>query len=220
MVYGNKRYESAGQGIRLFFSAFHSGDASSIISYIHLIIKKLPLKIRFFACFLFIPLSSFAENTGSNLSFGSCFSPKGCGVMLNFSQQDSNFENIFLIRSDFYGVLTGKYRPGLMSEYFVDYYVNEWQGRDNLRFSIYFGPGLCAGILRDSNKRRGLTFGLAGHFGISMKFKTNVRIKVGFTSELAFHLRIRNQYDTKVSLYRNGIRLSPIPLLSIIYDIP
>lgn len=158
---------------------------------------------------------SYARSGG--MAIGASFSPKATGLVLEFPNKKEDAVNTFIIGADMYGVIKGRYGAGYKLEYFMNYDLLSWKGSDGLSIALFAGPGAMAGFVRDREKSPGLAAGLCGDIGASFTFRTSVKISLGFSAGLAYHISKRKGTDHSVTFYKNGVYMAPCPVVSIVY---
>lgn len=177
---------------------------------------KLKIVISVSLMLIFIKANCQADNPRGH-EVGMAFSPKGCGISWDFCGNKEAISNLFVVGTDFYGVINGKHNSGCKAEYFLNYILKTKEAGDGLKISFYSGPGAIAGYLRDKDRGYGLCAGLAADVGVSFKFKTNFNITAGFTGAFAFHISRHGGNNYSVNFYKNGVLQSFFPVVSIGY---
>lgn len=158
---------------------------------------------------------SYASSRG--MALGASFSPKASGLTLEIPNKKEDALNTFIISADMYGVIEGRYGAGYKIEYFMNYDLLSWKGKDGLSIALFAGPGATAGFVRDKEKNPGLAAGLCGDIGASFTFRASVKISLGFSAGLAYHVSKRKGRDHAVTFYKNGIYMAPYPIIGIVY---
>ncbi len=161
-------------------------------------------------------------------------SPKGVGAVFRLPQKDNVFHSAtFYV--DVYGVITSRCSyPGYKLNLSRQYVFKRFQ-RDGYSMTLYAGPGISAGFVRDHDKRRGidfsslmsdnqgLMFALSGDAGCRFDFDGRVALDLSFTAEAGVHVR-RNEREqnypaTYLSVYNNGLMQVLYPQLTILFNI-
>ena len=178
--------------------------------------KLYTILAALFVAFALQPSSLRAQEAGLFSS------PKGVGA-------------VFTFYVDVYGVITSRCSyPGYKLNLSRQYVFKRFQ-RDGYNMTLYAGPGISAGFVRDHDKRRGidfsslmsdnqgLMFALSGDAGCRFDFDGRVALDLSFTAEAGVHVR-RNEREqnypaTYLSVYNNGLMQVLYPQLTILFKI-
>lgn len=168
--------------------------------------------------------------SGQNRLIGLYQSPKGVGVCAFFDDPGGQETNIITLRTDFYGVLSGRTRDvGAAVSYTHDYVLLR---RDTEQYSLrlHAGAGGMAGYTHDFEKGffsafdrqlerpRGWTFALAGNIGLRMDFRRHLSLDVSLTTLPGIHLRTDSKTGTLlVGFYRAGVYHTYYPQVNLMY---
>lgn len=176
------------------------------------------LKILFFTliCFTLCP-PAYSSSRSRAVAIGGSFSPKSIGLTLEIPNKKEDALNTFIIGADLFGVINGRYQAGYKIEYFLNYDIISWKGNEGLSLSLFAGPGAMAGFVRDREKNPGLSAGLCADIGVSFSFPSSVKISVGFSAGLAYHISKLKGSGHYVTFYKNGVYMSPYPVIGIVY---
>lgn len=156
-------------------------------------------------------------------------SPKGAGLSLMLDRDGQELD-CFTLRTDFYGVLTGRTEQvGFCLTYTHDYsiFVRE---RERCLLTLHAGAGGTGGYVHDYEKgflsaydRRlerapGWMAALTGHIGLRADFRCRISVGLGFSVHPGIHLRTDPGTGALiVSLYRNGIQRAYLPQINLLY---
>ncbi|MBO6169681.1 MAG: hypothetical protein J6O51_06885 [Bacteroidales bacterium] len=158
-------------------------------------------------------------------------SPKGIGLVFRSAEKADAFNNLTAY-VDIYGVATSRCSyPGYKMN-FSRLYVFSRKPHDGYSISLYAGPGLSAGYVRDHDKGRGwdisslmsdnqgIMLGISGGAGCRFDFGTRVALDLSLTAEAGLHLR-RNESEknysaTNLSIYNNGLLQAIYPQLTFL----
>lgn len=144
-------------------------------------------------------------------------SPKGFGVSLCLNNTDGKSASLIQLFADTAGMFDGKVNsPGIKLAY--DYQYNYCQFGKHGQFSLFTGPGISLGYLKDRiDTPHGFMTSLNFINGISAYFNRGVRIELSFTLEVGLHAKsTADMSDNKsIAIYRNGFRQCYFPQLSV-----
>ena len=168
---------------------------------------------------------------GQEVMTGLYQSIKGIGLTAAFYNYDGDEADIITLRSDFYGVLSGRTRqPGVCLSYTHDYVFYEQEGEDFF-LQLHAGAGGMIGYVHDFERglfsafdhelqhARGGVAALTGNFGLRLDF-FRVPLTLDFSITAAPGLHLRSDPDTGamiLSFYRNGIVQAYLPQLNLMY---
>lgn len=167
---------------------------------------------------------------GQDFTAGMYQSVKGVGISAMFWSYDGEAD-IITLRSDFYGVLSGRTRqPGVCLSYTHDYVFFEREGED-FRLQLHAGAGGMLGYVHDYERgfysafdrelehERGGVVALTGNFGLRLDFFWRpVTIDFSITAAPGLHLRTEPDTGARIlSFYRNGILQAYQPQINLMY---
>ncbi len=161
-------------------------------------------------------------------------SPKGFGAQYRFTESDGVFHTATAL-IDIYGIPTSRCSsPGIRFNFSRQYIFKQLESR-GVSFTLYAGPGLSAGIVRDHDKGRwfdltslisenpGFMFALSGDAGCRFGFGRKVSLDLSFTADAGIHVR-RNEDEpsyaaTSLSIYNNGFLQAIYPQLTVLFKL-
>ena len=157
-------------------------------------------------------------------------SPKGVGISAVIESGEGTEMDILTLRSDFYGLLSGRTTDvGACVSYTHDYVLYRQEGEDYL-FRIHLGAGGLFGFTHDFEKgffsafdrelerKPGWTAALAGNFGVRVDFRRRLSLDVGFSVLPGIHLRTDDKTGALlVNFYRAGIYNACFPQINLMY---
>ena len=184
---------------------------------------------RFLLAALLLPL--FCPSLrGQEVMAGLYQSMKGIGATAMF-YSDGDEADILTLRSDFYGVLSGRTRrSGVCLSYTHDYVFFERDGEDFL-LQLHAGAGGMVGYVHDFERglysafdrelqhRPGAVAALTGNLGLRLDFFWRP-VTLDFSITAAPGLHLRTDQDTGamiLSFYRNGILQAYQPQINLMY---
>jgi len=155
-------------------------------------------------------------------------SPKGVGVSV-LTGRDAEM-NIFTLRTDFCGVLSGRTPEiGAVFCYTRDYVITTREGED-WSVALHAGAGALAGWVHDFEKGvfsiydRGMTHspgiavGAAGNIGLRADFARHITLDLSFSVFPGIHLRTNKSTGALItSFYRAGLYHAYYPQLNLFY---
>lgn len=188
---------------------------------------RRPLHILLLATLLlaFSPTAHAQRNLAGLYS-----SPKGVGATLMLDTASDSGINVFTLRTDFYGLLSGRTdRIGAFFTYTHDY-TFLWTEGDDFVLSLHAGAGGSLGYAFDYEKgffssfdralerERGFVAALSGNVGLCVDFDRRLSVDVSFTLDPGIHLRTDQQTGALLlSFYRNGIYRGYYPQVNLMY---
>ena len=157
-------------------------------------------------------------------------SPKGVGISAVIESGGGQEMDILTLRSDFYGVLSGRTpEVGACVSYTHDYVLYRHEGEDHV-FRLHIGAGGLFGFTHDFEKgffsayerqlvrKPGWTVALAGNFGFRIDFRRRLSLDFGFSILPGVHLRTDDKTGALlVSFYRAGVYNSYFPQINLMY---
>ena len=184
---------------------------------------------QFLLAALLLPLF-WPQLRGQEFMAGTYQSIKGIGATAMFWSDDAEAD-ILTLRTDFYGVLSGRTRqPGVCLSYTHDYVFFEREGEDFLLL-LHAGAGGMLGYVHDYERGfysafdrelqhgRGGVLALTGNFGLRLDFFWRP-VTIDFSITAAPGLHLRSDPDTGamiLSFYRNGIFQAYQPQINLMY---
>ena len=157
-------------------------------------------------------------------------SPKGVGVTVMLDARDLPETNIFSLRTDFYGFLSGRTKQvGAAVSYTHDYLLFLAEGEDHL-LTLHLGAGGTLGYAHDYEKgyfssfdrvlehNPGGVIALNCDVGLRVDFRRRLSLDLSFNLEPGIHLRTDPGTGTLLlSFYKNGIYRGYYPQLNLMY---
>lgn len=181
-------------------------------------LKRLSLPALLSVLLLQLPGGLWSALGQTQWGMGTYHAVKGVGLALEWSRmEDLGRMGLTL---DFSGVLTGKTRrPGLRASYQRLFLSPLGQFRDGSRLSLYYGPGLGLGAVRDHDDHRGLMACLSGSVGMHFLFpESPLTVSAGLSAELGLHAeKVEGAGNRIIRFYQNGIRRAWMPEIQLIY---
>lgn len=177
------------------------------------------------ALLLFCPALS-----GQDRLLGLFQSPKGVGISAVIESASGQEMDILTLRSDFYGLLSGRTPDaGACVSYTHDYVLYKLEGEDHL-FRLHIGAGGLFGFTHDFEKgffsaydrqlerKPGWTVALAGNVGIRVDFLRRLSLDIGLSVLPGVHLRTDDKTGALlVGFYRAGIYNAFMPQVNLMY---
>ncbi|MBQ3883202.1 MAG: hypothetical protein II730_12000 [Bacteroidales bacterium] len=150
------------------------------------------------------------------LSPGLHFSPDGIGLTLDLPANEGGIIHNVRIMADPYGLMTGSDDiPGVKGVYILKHVVKTVRSQKGYLYRITAGPGIMGGYVRDKGKPFGPVAGICGNVGMDLLLKKQVTISFGITTELGVHMDYRNRYNSRITLYKNGLLGTVYPSVSV-----
>lgn len=157
-------------------------------------------------------------------------SPKGAGVTAVLGSREGGETNIFTLRTDFYGILSGRTRkPGVFFTYTHDYDLLRTDVED-CTLILHAGAGGMLGYAHDFEKGffstfdrqlkhpRGGVAAVAGTAGLRIDFPRRLTLDISFTAAPGIHLRSdRSTGALLLSFYKAGIYHVYYPQINLLY---
>lgn len=158
------------------------------------------------------PLAASGRDGGRGVSVGGIQSPKGVGFCADFGHGPEAFSSLALT-ADLIDILDGTAStPGVKLTYHHNLVVKAWDGD---KYTLYAGPGVTAGRVRDLRNHLGLMAGLSGDAGLRVQCLHSIAVSLEWQADFA--LQFKNRYKPDLSLYRAGFSRSYYPYLRIQY---
>lgn len=156
-------------------------------------------------------------------------STKGVGIVLALDGAEREMD-ILTLRTDFYGVLSGRTeQPGVCLQYTHDY-VFPLRETPDCRLSLHAGAGGTAGFVHDFEngffsaygrqleRQPGWMAALAGGAGLRADFRRRLTLDLSFSVAPGIHLRTDPATGALiVSLYKNGLYHCYMPQVKLLY---
>ena len=157
-------------------------------------------------------------------------SPKGVGVTVMLDARDLPETNIFSLRTDFYGFLSGRTKQiGAAVSYTHDYLIFLTEGEE-FTLNLHLGAGGTLGYAHDYEKgyfssfdrvlehNPGGVIALNCDVGLRVDFRRRLSLDLSFNLEPGIHLRTDPGTGTLLlSFYKNGIYRGYYPQLNLMY---
>ena len=157
-------------------------------------------------------------------------SPKGVGVTVMLDARDLPETNIFCLRTDFYGFLSGRTKQiGAAVSYTHDYLIFLTEGEE-FTLNLHLGAGGTFGYAHDYEKgyfssfdrvlehNPGGVIALNCDVGLRVDFRRRLSLDLSFNLEPGIHLRTDPGTGTLLlSFYKNGIYRGYYPQLNLMY---
>lgn len=172
-----------------------------------------------------LSISSYAQGP----YLGVFNSLKGIGAALELPAKDPSEFNSFALYAEIFGIPTGRCsEPGVKFNWSHNFILWNTE-KDSTVYSIYAGPGISCGYMRDFElgkrkdkslvltKKPGVMTALSGTGGARFSFSGRIALDLSFTLDLGIFVRrdeALNNFD--LNLYRNGLAQSLYPQLSIL----
>ena len=185
---------------------------------------------QFLLAALLLPLFC-PDLRGQEVMAGLYQSMKGVGLSAMVFSHGGQEADILTLRSDFYGILSGRTRqPGLCLSYTHDYVFLEREGEDFL-LQLHAGAGGMIGYVHDFERgfysafdrelehTRGGVAALTGNLGLRLDFFWwPLTLDFSITASPGVHLRMAPDTGAMIlSFYRNGIFQAYQPQLNLMY---
>lgn len=156
-------------------------------------------------------------------------SPRGIGLTVVLDGAGRELD-IFTLRNDFYGILSGRTaQSGACLTYTHDYVFLVREDPDR-RLMLHAGAGAAFGYVHDYEKgffsaydralvrRPGWMTALAGNAGLRADFRRRITLDLSFSVLPGIHLRTDPDTGTLIaSLYRNGLGQAFFPQVNLLY---
>ena len=167
-------------------------------------------------------------------SLGIFNSPKGFGAEVRLPEKGRAFMSAHVF-VDIYEVATSRCSyPGIRANVSRQYVLNRIE-KEGVSYTLYAGPGISAGYVRDHDKGRGIDFtslagnnegamvALSGNFGCRFDFGGLISLDLSIAGDLGLHMR-RNEserdfFAISTSIYNNGIYQILCPQLTILFNL-
>ena len=148
----------------------------------------------------------------SSFALGTTHSLKGVGFCADFDHDPTCFSSV-AVTADLIDILDGKSStPGIKLTYHYNLVCKSWADG---KYSLYAGPGLMTGYVRDLNNHFGLAGGISGDAGLRVRCQKRFFVAVELQADLA--LQFKNRYRPDMSVFTAGYRHSYYPHVRIEY---
>ncbi|MCR4824024.1 MAG: hypothetical protein K5849_01575 [Bacteroidales bacterium] len=157
-------------------------------------------------------------------------SPRGVGISAVIETEDGLEMNILTVRTDFYGVLSGRTQDvGACVSYTHDYVLYQLNGEDYfLRFHIGAGglfgfthdfeKGFFSKYERQLERKPGWTGALDCNVGLRIDFRRRLSLDFSLSALPGIHIRTDNRTGALlVNFYRAGIYNAYYPQVNLMY---
>ena len=153
--------------------------------------------------------------SAKKVSAGALFSPKGSGITVAVPTAGGECTVSISALADFSGLLLGKTKyPGAMGRFFYDYTFLSKDIPEGGVFTMYSGPGVMLGYVRDRDGIFGAAVALSGELGLAYFPVQSVRISLGLNVDLGLHF---DSGDQKTRIYMEGLTRSWMPQIGLMY---
>lgn len=157
-------------------------------------------------------------------------SPKGAGITLSLDSRYRPETNIFTVRTDFYGFLSGRTnRIGAVFTYTHDYLFFLADGPDysidlhlgaggSVGYAYDYEKGFFSSFERELDHTAGGVVALAGNVGVRIDFRRRLSLDLSFCLEPGIHMRTDPGTGALLlTFYKNGIYRGYYPHLNLLY---
>ena len=156
-----------------------------------------------------------------HVEIGSMHSPKSLGFTIEFPDNDYNASDLFCLLADMHGLWDGtRPMPGIKMSYIRNVTLKEFRLDDCIEASLYSGPGIILGYVRDSDKPFGFMTGLTGDIGLRLFFPNRVVVYFEFGVDVGLFVG-KHPYtsDINMTYYQSGLKNFFYPQLRIAYSL-
>lgn len=153
----------------------------------------------------------------NSFRIGTFHSTKGIGLSFESIVDELNFDSLSIL-ADMNGVLTGEHStPGLKVNYSRNIIFRSYE-REESTISLYVGPGITAGHIRDAKSPTSIVAGIHGTLGAMISYNKNIDLSFALSTDIAFKL-LRDHYKSSsiLGLYRSGVYRTIVPEIRIQY---
>lgn len=159
---------------------------------------------------LALPASLSASGRNGGFAMGGIQSPKGVGFSAEFMHDAESF-SAFSLTADLLDIISGvSSSPGIKLTYHYNLIGKTW---DDGKYSLYAGPGLTTGYVRNLGNHSGFMGGLSCDAGLRVRFMRSILLSLEFQADLALH----SKRLPDLALYKAGFIHSYYPHLRIQY---
>jgi len=169
-------------------------------------------------CCLFFLLFVQQKTEAQSLRIGTYQSMKGLGLAADIKDANRGYHSLVLY-ADCCNVFYGTEKvPGFRTSYAYNIHFLGNDHSNGINVSLYSGPGVTVGYVRDHGKDFGFMGSLLADIGININFPNKVTMSLGWSVELGFHLKKSDNPDYNVmTIYNNGLYHCHYPELKIFY---
>ena len=168
------------------------------------------LRWMILALCLALPASLSASGRNGGFAMGGIQSPKGVGFCAEFAHDTESF-GAFSLTADLLDIISGvSSSPGVKLTYHYNLIGKTW---NDGKFTLYAGPGLAAGYVRNLGNHFGFMGGLSGDAGLRVRCLHSILLSLEFQADFGLHCKKLPD----LSLYRAGYMHSYYPHLRIQY---
>ena len=156
-----------------------------------------------------------------HVEIGTMHSPKSLGFTVELPDDDYNASDLFCLLADMHGLWDGaRPMPGVKVSYIRNVTLKEFRIDDGVEASFYSGPGVTAGLVRDSDKPFGFMTGLTGDVGVRLFFRRRVVVYCELGMDVALFVS-RHPYTSGIDMtyYESGFKNFFYPQLRIAYSL-
>ncbi len=156
-----------------------------------------------------------------HVEIGTMHSPKSLGFTVELPDDDYNASDLFCLLADMHGLWDGtRPMPGIKFSYIRNVTLKEFRIDEGVEASFYSGPGVIAGVVRDSDKPFGFMTGLTGDVGLRLFFQRRIVVYVEVGVDVALFVS-RNPYMSGIDMtyYESGFKNFFYPQLRIAYKL-
>ncbi len=114
-------------------------------------------------------------------------------------------------------VLRQSRQVGGVATFTYNFIVKDWQHKDGGSSRLYAGPGVILGMVKAEHY--GMLMGLMANIGYEYEFDFPLVLGIGVLPTLGTHICNDSGEGTLMELYKNGLRWSFCPQISIKYNI-
>lgn len=167
---------------------------------------------------------------GQTFLAGTFQSPKGMGLTAMLDTDQGRETNILTIRTDFYGVLSGRTPEiGAFLCYTHDYifFRREAVNYDMLLhagagsmlgYAHDFEKGIFSSFDRELDRNAGGVLALVGNAGVRFDFRRRLSLDISFSAAPGLHLRSDPETGAwLLSFYKNGCYRAYFPQINLMY---
>ena len=192
------------------------------------------MQLKLYTC-LSVLLAALFCAPATAQDIGMYNSPKGVGAQFRFAEHDGIFHTATAF-VDIYGVMTSRCQyPGYRFNFSRQYIFKKLE-HDDVRMTLYAGPGISFGYVHDHDKGRklfdiqslianndGFMFAVSGDIGCRFDFGKRIALDLSFTADAGLHVRRNEKEKTyqaaNLSIYNNGLLQAFYPQLTILFKL-
>ena len=156
-----------------------------------------------------------------HVEIGTMHSPKSLGFTVELPDDYYHASDLFCVLADMHGLWDGtRPMPGVKLSYIRNVTLKEFRLDDCVEASFYSGPGLIAGVVRDSNKPFGFMTGLTGDVGVRLFFPRRLVVYCEIGMDIALFVS-RHPYTSGIDMtyYHSGLKNFFYPQIRIAYSL-